>query len=448
MRKAPICSGRTATDDETVWLECEALGSSRTGLKKRLNRARNSSVPVDVDRLFVVDASADGAVAQRLAALHPKVTRFLRCEEAATQALASPPCVLVAPALTEGVGGTQICRLLGAEASTASTPVVLYGDRDDRTMRFWARRSGARAYAFAPREGELEQAVREALLAPRDDSDFFVQLNDGEGIVATRLAAQLEMTLFETTVASEVRLLAGATSLDGAFASLVSFIDHVCDLPYVAVSLKDPSWTRSRGEAAANVSTYRLELLVGNERVGELVCGARGRLDADAERIVTRVASTIARELGVPLRTVALVEYRARLERQLRHTQKLEAMRLLTAKLAHEINTPLQYATTDASFLHDTAHELTSVLGRYRAAVGGHPIDGDEDVDFLLENLPAAARETRGALEQIAGVVRTLQALVREEAESAHPPDDEDGEEGAMLGETCSRAATARCSSS
>jgi signal transduction histidine kinase len=108
------------------------------------------------------------------------------------------------------------------------------------------------------------------------------------------------------------------------------------------------------------------------------------------------------------------------LERSLAAARRLETIGQLSAGVAHEINTPVQYVSDNCAFLEtsfDTVlHALRSLSERLEAydpeAVTA--ISKEADLDFLLGEIPDAMHQSRQGLDQIAHIVRAMKAF-------AHP---------------------------
>lgn len=130
------------------------------------------------------------------------------------------------------------------------------------------------------------------------------------------------------------------------------------------------------------------------------------------------------------LRAVILrdISQRLRLERELRQSQKHEAMGRLAGGLAHEMNTPAQFAADGVQFLKESFQDLLALIVQYRAAIamlddGDGQVQGLDDLrrrlavaeqaadlEFLQTAVPEAADRTHGGIARIAALVAALRA--------------------------------------
>jgi signal transduction histidine kinase len=123
--------------------------------------------------------------------------------------------------------------------------------------------------------------------------------------------------------------------------------------------------------------------------------------------------------LGV-IGVAADVTHVTELERQLAQGSRLEAIGQLAAGIAHEINTPIQFVSDNTRFINDS---FDSLLPAVRAAAGlaeqaeltGEEVRaglarllGELDLDFLIEEVPAALSQSLEGLDRVTDIVRAM----------------------------------------
>lgn len=123
---------------------------------------------------------------------------------------------------------------------------------------------------------------------------------------------------------------------------------------------------------------------------------------------------------------------RNRLEIELRHSQKLEAVGSLAAGIAHEINTPIQFVGDNNRFLRDASTGLIQVLEKYRRLreraaddpalqeLAQEVAEAEKavDIDYLVEEIPKAIAQSLDGVTRVATLVRAMK-------EFAHPDQKE-----------------------
>jgi signal transduction histidine kinase len=118
-------------------------------------------------------------------------------------------------------------------------------------------------------------------------------------------------------------------------------------------------------------------------------------------------------------------------QNQLLQAQKLEAIGQLSAGVAHEINTPIQFISDNTSYIADTVPRLGDAYAAAvrvvdearRAGIATESIEAfdrivePDRIDELVEDLADAATESLDGARRVAEIVRALKAF-------AHPGSD------------------------
>jgi signal transduction histidine kinase len=207
------------------------------------------------------------------------------------------------------------------------------------------------------------------------------------------------------------------------------------------VAWVSPSWATLTGHTVDATVGQPLSLFL-EDVPANLIVDALA--DAD-EAPVPRVECSLltATELGMPIELAVtrfaspdtgpygllgvVTDLRERRRRQLedRHDQKLESLGRLSAGIAHEINTPIQFVGDNTRFLADAYQEMLELLLVYRgcmdASVGGLSWEerrervtaGEQkaDIDYLTTEVPAAVAQSLEGIERVASLVRAMKSF-------------------------------------
>ncbi len=193
-------------------------------------------------RILLVDdsASARALLGVRLRENGHQVEEVALAADAAEMALNHPPDAVVTDLWMPGISGLQLCRLLRAEPATQHVPVVLLTASDDRRSRFWARHAGATAYVTKTEIDRLTDVLGDVtsspMTRPPPSPSPHPQLVT-RGNVQERLSQLLDASLFESTIAGEVRALSQkAEELEHLFESLCALASDIAGYRWLGLT--------------------------------------------------------------------------------------------------------------------------------------------------------------------------------------------------------------------
>jgi PAS domain S-box-containing protein len=136
---------------------------------------------------------------------------------------------------------------------------------------------------------------------------------------------------------------------------------------------------------------------------------------------INRMSDDYGKSLGALLLCTDVTE-RKLLESQLAQSQKLEAIGHLSAGIAHEINTPIQYVGDNTRFLQDAFADLNRLLSEYGRLVEevkqGPAVPEsvqvveqtaeEIDVGYLTTEIPSAIVQSLEGIDRVAKIVRAM----------------------------------------
>lgn len=148
---------------------------------------------------------------------------------------------------------------------------------------------------------------------------------------------------------------------------------------------------------------------------------------ASGEHVPVLVSTAAMTHLGLPCRVSSFhdLRERKRLELDLLHARKLEAVGQLAAGVAHELNTPIQFVSDNLHFLRDAVADLLDAVDAL-TAIAADPAPAaareaatrvaltEHDLDYLRPEAPDAIARSLGGLDRVASIVRALKSF-------AHP---------------------------
>ena len=137
------------------------------------------------------------------------------------------------------------------------------------------------------------------------------------------------------------------------------------------------------------------------------------------------------------LSTVRDVSEQRRIETDLAHARKLEAVGQLAAGIAHEINTPTQYVGDGVHFLKEAFDSYRRLVSQYRRAVEVLEMAGglealtseiretEEDIDlaYLDANVPGSFASCQDGISRISTIVRAMKEFAHPDQREKTPAD-------------------------
>lgn len=131
------------------------------------------------------------------------------------------------------------------------------------------------------------------------------------------------------------------------------------------------------------------------------------------------------------------ISSRRELQSQLAHAQKLESIGQLSAGIAHEINTPIQYVGDNTRFVQEAVEDLIGVIGAFEGLAAAVRTGGDAqaalaiaektaknaDLDYMKDELGSAIDQSLEGIERVATIVRAMKEFSHPGAASKTPAD-------------------------
>jgi signal transduction histidine kinase len=161
-------------------------------------------------------------------------------------------------------------------------------------------------------------------------------------------------------------------------------------------------------------------------------------VQANEEVKKSQIALTAANqslEIRVQERTRDLTQTLTQLQQtqhRLLQSEKMAAVGQLAAGVAHEINNPVGFVTSNVSSLSDYVGQLFALIDQYQATLSALPAEHRAaleaaskriDLDYLREDIPSLLKESREGLDRVKGIVSGLRDFSRADDGQWHPTD-------------------------
>ncbi|MFC3909381.1 ATP-binding protein [Legionella dresdenensis] len=102
------------------------------------------------------------------------------------------------------------------------------------------------------------------------------------------------------------------------------------------------------------------------------------------------------------------------LQTQLQQSQKLESIGQMAAGIAHEINTPSQFVSSNLSFLQNSFHafiELDNFVLNNKISPELEQYRNKLDIDYLKQETPVAIQQTIEGIDRISNIVKAMKSF-------------------------------------
>ena len=153
---------------------------------------------------------------------------------------------------------------------------------------------------------------------------------------------------------------------------------------------------------------------IGPEEVKSLTRRLQGLINGLEVTVKQRTSALVKKTEQLKLE----IKQRKELETQLVHAQKMEAVGQLASGIAHEINSPSQFANDNILFLKEAIEGFISKIS------GSNRAPDDKELSFLTENAPEAVQQAEEGISRITTIVKSMKNFAYRDAESAKKPND------------------------
>ena len=130
------------------------------------------------------------------------------------------------------------------------------------------------------------------------------------------------------------------------------------------------------------------------------------------------------------------IRQRQEMEMELRIAQKMEALGLLSAGIAHEINTPIQYVGDSLTFLEDSIDQLYNAIDRFEYLIDDSDAEKRRSLEqtrknfeltFLKNHIPESIARARSGIDQVSQIIQSMRAFTHTDSQEKNYNDINQG---------------------
>ncbi|MBN2496519.1 MAG: response regulator [Deltaproteobacteria bacterium] len=145
------------------------------------------------------------------------------------------------------------------------------------------------------------------------------------------------------------------------------------------------------------------------------------------ERSALDLGMLLASEAARVVEREVMADEQRDIEQSVMQRDKLVTIGELASGVAHEINNPLAFVSSNINTLQEYFQDVSLLLERLRQGKEGRDeierLIREIDLEFLLEDLPKCLAETRNGIQRVLHIVEDLRSIARDDSESRESAD-------------------------